>query len=115
MEDVEAITPAEKKYIEKNRDDIVALAYSAMQIEESPKRINRIIERLRNKYGDKYGRNLPRWVILKELGFGDGVEEMAFSLYEAGLLTGPSYYEIAVDISRYRKLFDYGVELGIIE
>ena len=113
--DDEGMNKSEEEFIRKHKYDIVALFKSGLQLPEPMKKITEIEERLTKKYKRKHPYSLPRCVLLQELGFEDDVKAMSSDLYFSHMLTGTSYRETAFDLSRYRKLFDYGIFLGLIE
>ena len=111
----DGVSRGEVEAVRGTRGDIVEMAELAALMPEDDERISEIEERLHRRYGEKYKRFLPRSAVLEYLGFGERSSEYATALFMAGLLSGGSYRDIAIDISRYRKLFDYGIISGQVE
>ena len=111
----EGISNTEEKYIKEHKYNITALARLAEMLPENRRRLNEIQERLERKYKQKYKFSLPVGIMLLEFGFIDDTNTMGLELYDDGLLAGSSYEEVAFDISRYRKLWDYGILLDLVE
>ncbi len=111
----EGMNKSEEVYIRKNKYNIVNLMKSAIQLPERSARILEIEDRLKRKYKKKHPFSLPASTILVEFGFTEDIKTMTGEIYFSQMLAGTSYKEVAFDMSRYRKLFDYGVFLGLIE